>query len=152
MIIGLSGKMKSGKNTVATIIQGLNMSLDLDMIIYQIETGKPFDSYSDFKQVAFGDKLREIASLITGIKVEDLQKQSVKESYLDDIWNYSVTTDNTILVNGKAEHETRVVKMTVRELLQKIGTDCLRNNLHPDVWVNALMADYYYGKWYYRRW
>jgi len=26
--------------------------------------------------------------------------------------------------------------------LQKIGTDALRDNLHQDVWVNALMVDY----------
>jgi hypothetical protein len=32
--------------------------------------------------------------------------------------------------------------MTVRELLQILGTDALRNNLHPDTWVNALMCYY----------
>jgi hypothetical protein len=32
--------------------------------------------------------------------------------------------------------------MTVRDFLQKLGTDALRNGLHPNVWVNALMADY----------
>lgn len=32
--------------------------------------------------------------------------------------------------------------MTVRELLQKLGTDAMRDNLHENVWVNALFADY----------
>jgi len=32
--------------------------------------------------------------------------------------------------------------MTVRDFLQKLGTDGLRNGLHDNVWVNALMADY----------
>jgi hypothetical protein len=32
--------------------------------------------------------------------------------------------------------------MTVRDFLQKLGTDALRDSLHPNVWVNALMADY----------
>jgi len=32
--------------------------------------------------------------------------------------------------------------MTYRELLQKLGTDALRDNLHYNVWVNALFADY----------
>ncbi len=32
--------------------------------------------------------------------------------------------------------------MTVREFLQKLGTEGLRNNLHGNVWVNALFADY----------
>jgi hypothetical protein len=34
------------------------------------------------------------------------------------------------------------VPMTVRDFLQKLGTDGLRDNLHKNVWVNALMADY----------
>jgi hypothetical protein len=32
--------------------------------------------------------------------------------------------------------------MTVRDLLQKLGTDACRNGLHTNTWVNALMADY----------
>ena len=32
--------------------------------------------------------------------------------------------------------------MTVREFLQKLGTDALRTGLHTNTWVNALMADY----------
>jgi hypothetical protein len=32
--------------------------------------------------------------------------------------------------------------MTVRDFLQKLGTDAIRNGLHPTAWVNALMADY----------
>lgn len=30
----------------------------------------------------------------------------------------------------------------MREMLQKIGTDCMRNNLHSETWINALFADY----------
>ena len=32
--------------------------------------------------------------------------------------------------------------MTVREFLQRLGTDGLRTGLHENTWVNALMADY----------
>ncbi len=35
-----------------------------------------------------------------------------------------------------------IVPMTVREMLQKVGTDCLRDNFNQNVWINALMADY----------
>ena len=34
------------------------------------------------------------------------------------------------------------VEMTVIEFLQRLGTDALRNGLHENTWVNALMADY----------
>jgi hypothetical protein len=33
--------------------------------------------------------------------------------------------------------------MSVRELLQKLGTDAIRNGLHENAWVNALFADYH---------
>ena len=36
--------------------------------------------------------------------------------------------------------------MTVREFLQKLGTEAMRDNLHTNVWVNALFADYK-AKW-----
>jgi len=32
--------------------------------------------------------------------------------------------------------------MSVRELLQKLGTEAMRDGLHTNVWVNALFADY----------
>jgi hypothetical protein len=36
--------------------------------------------------------------------------------------------------------------MSVRELLQKLGTEAMRDGLHQNVWVNALFADYK-AKW-----
>jgi hypothetical protein len=33
-------------------------------------------------------------------------------------------------------------------MLQKIGTEAMRDNLHPDVWVNALFTTYgYNSRW-----
>jgi hypothetical protein len=32
--------------------------------------------------------------------------------------------------------------MTVRTLLQRLGTEAMRDGLHTNVWVNALFADY----------
>ena len=32
--------------------------------------------------------------------------------------------------------------MTVRDLLQLLGTEAMRNGLHTDTWVNALMSEY----------
>ena len=37
---------------------------------------------------------------------------------------------------------SNIIKQTPRSLLQKIGTDLLRNQLHPNTWVNATFADY----------
>ena len=32
--------------------------------------------------------------------------------------------------------------MTVRDFLQRLGTDAIRDGLHTNAWVNALMSDY----------
>ena len=134
MIIGLSGKMQSGKNTVASIIQYLiyqdkteHPSLSLNSFLNNTFIG---DSYSGFIQKSFATKLKQIVSILIGIPVEDLEKQEVKDSRLPECWhkfddnNHYVEPDN------------------VRELLQILGTDLLRNQLHQNVFVNALFADY----------
>jgi hypothetical protein len=136
MIIGISGKIGSGKNSVATIIQGLNMSLDKDMIIHQIELGKPFGKESGFEQKAFAAKLKQIVSILTGISVEDLEKQEVKDRLLGEEW------DRTISNGFKVNLPNEMRKITVRQMLQWVGTDAMRDVIHPNIWVNALFADY----------
>ena len=36
-------------------------------------------------------------------------------------------------------------KSTIRDVLQILGTDLFRKQLHPDVWVNSLFTDYTYS-------
>ena len=35
-----------------------------------------------------------------------------------------------------------LIKLTPRLLLQLVGTDLFRNQLHPNAWINATMAEY----------
>jgi hypothetical protein len=123
MIIGLSGYAKSGKDTVADII-----------LKYE----------SSFQIKKFSAKLKLIASILTGIPVEDFEKQEVKDGYLPDVWN----RDNVFFEpHGSAIGDllhmviTRDRKYQVREFLQELGTE-IRDRIHPDAWVNGLMADY----------
>lgn len=97
MIISLSGKRGSGKNTVAELIQ---------------------QQQSGWQIVAFADKLKSIASQLTGVDLEDMYTQYGKKIFLQE-WG-----------------------MTVGEILQKLGTDAIRNNLHTDAWILATLANY----------
>ncbi len=99
-LIGLSGKLQSGKDTVAGIIQDL------------------MPGYWITKR--FAGKLKQMTSLATGIPVEDLENIAVKNSSLGPEWN----------------------DMTVRTFLQKLGTEAARDVIHPNFWLNALMADW----------
>ena len=124
MIIALGGHMGSGKNTVCDIIQDLCKK----------------HNRLEFEQKAFAGKLKTIASLLTGIDVKDFEDQEFKKSLLGSEWGTVRTNPiNTIPVFENVQFNEL---MSIRELLQKLGTDALRDNLHEDVWVNALFSDY----------
>jgi len=76
----------------------------------------------------FAGKLKTIASILTGITEKSFEDEKYKRRNLEKAW---WTTCN----EGDQP-------MTIREFLQKLGTDGLREGLHPNVWVNALFADY----------
>lgn len=133
MILGISGKIGSGKDTLGKIIQYLDLQKnypktwtqwDFDFFINGDHTWK-----SDYQIKKFGGKLKQIASLVLGVSTEQFESQDFKKTNLGKEWRIT----NTI---GEEK------PMTVREFLQKLGTDAARDNIHPDFWVNALFADY----------
>ena len=134
MIIGINGYSGSGKDTVGAIIQYLNCdehhsSIEEICADYS-EYEYWLDEQSDWEIRKFAGKLKDIASHLTGIDIEDFEDQDFKKTYLGKEWDYQIDQFNP------------VQKMTVRDFLQKLGTDALRMGLHDNVWVNALMADY----------
>lgn len=146
MIIGLSGYLGSGKDTVGKMIQYLTPT---DLYLKpKIESYKDFCETYDLSGVKFGPnmliphswqikkfagKLKQIASMLTEIPVENFEDQEFKKQPLDRNWTYE--TD----VPGYGK---QWVEMTVREFLQKLGTEAIRDGLHQNAWVNALFADY----------
>ena len=135
MIIGISGYAGSGKDTIGKIVQYL-MGGKNDPFAFSIESAiqKPHDydwileESSNWEIRKFADKLKDIASHITGIDQELFEDQEFKRTPLPVEW--------------WTPCDEGLQPMTVREFLQKLGTDAMRNGLHPNVWVNALMADY----------
>lgn len=150
MIIGISGKIGSGKDTVGQIIQYL-VSINKDRPSGGIWT---FDSYintSNWEIKKFAGKLKEVVSLLTGYSLEDLEKQKIKDTILgEEWWYYKIPNQDgsysirSIKDGGNyAKDNYKVFKPTIRDLLQIIGTDLMRNQLHSNVWVNALLSDYH---------
>lgn len=143
MIIGISGYAKSGKDTVAKIIQYINRKesgIDYTLEDALKDDGHDFilDMESRWVVKKFSNALKKIASLLTGIPERMFEDQKFKESFLGSEWH---TPINTPL--DDAFDDVQFVKMmSVREFLQKLGTDAVRDNLHPNAWVNAAMANY----------
>jgi hypothetical protein len=81
-----------------------------------------------YENKKFAGKLKQVASILLGEPIKSFEDREYKESTLDYCW---------WTIGEHGEHP-----MTVREFLQILGTECLRNGLHNNVWVNALFADY----------
>lgn len=120
MIIGISGYSGSGKDLVGTIIQEISLN--------------------KWHVKKWAGKLKTIASILTGIPVENFEDQEFKKTLLGPEWG----TVKDIPLNGVpvfADIQFNSL-ITVRDFLQKLGTDAIRDGLHENTWVNATMADY----------
>jgi len=163
MILALSGRIKAGKSTVANIIQLLIGRDKLqhehpNTIFENMLNPNSINSYSkeelegmsNWKQVAFAAKLKQIVALLIGCTVEQLEDQEFKNTPLSEEWWYYLTPKGKIDYQEYEklrplvfmEMEVTLVKLTPRLLLQLLGTDCGRNILHPNIWINALFANY----------
>jgi hypothetical protein len=137
MIIGINGKIGSGKDTVGSIIQYLT---DENVKGMSFEDWYASNVYSVYQATGkweikkFAGKLKQIASLLTGIPVEMFEDQEFKKLEMPECWN-------RLQQSGRSKVW---VPMTYRQFLQELGTEAMREGLHTNVWVNALFADYKY--------
>lgn len=123
MIIGVNGYAGSGKDTVGKMIQYV-FSKETEITVDVVTTHYKLHEWwleekSGWEIKKFAGKLKQIGSILTGIPAEKFEDQEFKKTELGSEWG-----------------------MTVRDFLQKLGTDGLRDGLHSNVWVNALFADY----------
>ena len=144
MIIGITGRKRSGKNTVADMLEYIILARDLkvkptyDGYIGYCTPDEKFrslnrSSYTGFamarglksawEQVAFADSVRAVTATIADIWSSDLVDESTKTTQIPDYLN-------NLFKDGRKDH-------TYRELLQYIGTDVFRK-LDGDIWVNIL--------------
>jgi len=158
MIISISAPRGGGKDTVGKIIQlltncpGVHWLQDVDE--KKLNNYFSNDSVVDvcpWKIKKWSTALKQIASILIGIPIEDFEKEAVKNSYLPDCWNKMVCASTTRFLKDSEFYgkDNKVYeKITVRQFLQLLGTEAIRDGLHENTWVNALMSEYkpqYFG-------
>jgi hypothetical protein len=150
MIIGISGKINSGKDTVGKIIQILtqwnkqnqlhwNESTIENCISILNKYPKPESCFSvslDWKIKKFADKLKDITCLLIGCTRDQLEDREFKEKELGQEWTIQKMYDTGI------EPMIETYQLTPRVILQLLGTECGREIIHPNVWINSLFVDY----------
>lgn len=170
-LISISGLAGSGKDEVAKIIQYLT-SNDVNEVENYNEwksyrLGLNSKGYKDnWENKKFAQKLKQIVALLIGCRVEDLENQKFKERKLGEEWrkwyyyhtwgsladgrisNYYATEDEAkqdeinILKRFPTGAQLTSVILNPRLILQLLGTDCLRNIIHPNIHITSLFANY----------
>ncbi|MCB1711947.1 MAG: hypothetical protein KDH96_05565 [Candidatus Riesia sp.] len=160
MIIAISAKIGAGKDALGEIIQKVAQKSD------DTHIGLP-----TWEIKKFADKLKDMVCMLIGCTREQLEDRNFKEQELGEEWDkYGIrfiypndekskdiyggfATEKEAIDFEKKERialqwdkslRTEIVKskMTPRLLLQLLGTECGRNIIHPQVWVNSLFSDY----------
>lgn len=152
-LIGISGKIGSGKDTTGMVIQYLfahkwagytHKPSVLDFASY-LANGDNFLSRYDIKKYA--GKLKDMVCLLLGCSREDLENADFKNKELGPEWWFFKGKTDGKLYPYKDEQlifdDCSMVILTPRLILQLLGTDCGRQIIHPNIWVNALFADYH---------
>jgi hypothetical protein len=144
-LIGINGNMGSGKDTVGNIAQFLLHTEGVwdrkywdDLQKRSIKgVGHNWQNYWEIKK--FAGKLKLIATLLTGVPIEKWEDQEFKETYMSEDWVYS---KQVMECDENNDDGFMDLPLTYREFLQKLGTEAIRDGLHTNTWVNALMCDY----------
>lgn len=131
-LIGVSGHMGSGKDTVGEIIKYLTSPEAISKGSFSKcqEMGYVYDTTWSIEK--FAAKLKLVAQVLTGVPAYKFEDRKFKESEMPSEWN-------SLEQSGRYKTSK---PMTYRTLLQKLGTEAMRNGLHTNVWVNALFSDY----------
>lgn len=171
MIIGISGKIGSGKDTATAIIQYLlfidKLTPDHKLYGYRLNTFiKENDGYereilSFWKNVKFADCLKNFICDVLGCTREQLEDREFKETPLGEEWiRYGYAdgffqggSKGTVMNNASCTKERYEEELSInwqtaykhqhtpRSIMQMIGTEVGRF-VHHDFWVNALMSKY----------
>ena len=181
MLVGISGKKQSGKDTVANIWRLLdyyyngdyqiiakeNALSDIDYVKFKLKEQDFHTVKTQWEIRNFADRLKKMVCLLTGCTMKQLEDEEFKQSKLSDDWivwelkgskyksfvqierELFLTEDElkATLVPGERNArlfnvEIKMIHMTFRELLQYLGTDLLRINLNPNIWINSLFSNY----------
>lgn len=165
-IIGISGKIGSGKDVIGKMIQCLTANEPYsDVEIKRYVTGDHFElfpSVTRWEIKKFADKLKDIVCLLINCSRKELEDRKFKETPLGKEWWYWKVysklpshpndTERFELIPYKGESgfynrekdyaAHALIKLTPRLLLQLLGTEAGRQIIHPNIWVNALFSTY----------
>jgi hypothetical protein len=165
-IIGLSSKAQNGKDTVAKIIQYLVYDKEMkstsragcyyyptNIFIDELKSVKNLFENSTWQIKKFAYALKQICSILTGIPLNDFEKEEIKNSYWNPsngkVFKFEEIPNSSIVIASIDEYKHQILEnklddiyILIRLILQYEGTDIGRVYRGNNCWVNALMSQY----------
>jgi len=161
-LIAISGKINSGKSLIGKIIQYLiyaeqtenykkNNEFILELINDKNLSYTLLEETINWEIKQFSTKLKEIICILLNCTFDQLEDREFKEKELGEEWWCwkSIGNDYFPLKDYNDSTGTKhykLVKLTPRLLMQLLGTQCFRNIIHPNTFINALFSDYKQNK------
>ena len=157
MLLGISGELNSGKDTVGKMVQyyfskqnhnpfSLNECLNgyvknadsIDIENKFLHGYLKTQSLIEIKK--YSAKLKQMLTILVGCELEDWESQEFKNTVMPD-WLQGEETV-TLVTNGYKTYPKRKTNRTYRWLIQNVGTEFFRNGINQEVWINALFSEY----------
>lgn len=150
-IISFGGFRNTGKDTSALMLQFM---LNTPSIFHYYWIFKHFNflgKFGKWKVTSFAKPLKEVLSIILGIPIEKFEDRDFKENYCVDLNTLKIEKVNPVttpLMSDKffskvaKELDVNTIKrhcITIRQMLQYVGTECLRRLVSEDIWINATL-------------
>ena len=149
MIIGISGKIGTGKDETCKVIRYLTSPNAQNKGTYEECEQNGFVYDVIFENRKFADKLKDIVCMLLGCTREQLEDRDFKEKELGEEWWVYDLGNHLVPRWGFDKNEDNnmcekryLVKLTPRRILQLLGTEAGRQIIHPNIWVNSLMSEY----------
>ena len=152
-LIAISGFKNSGKDTASSMVQYLLNSPPF-MHYYWIykSSGKIFQS-GKYKITSFAHPLKRTLSSLLDIPIEKFDDRDFKENYY--IFFPTLEITNNLPKNAEIINDSKFSKMvsnkdfsfiqttwiTIRQLLQVFGTECMRGIFGDRLWILSTIKD-----------
>lgn len=151
MLLAIAGMKNSGKGVAS------------DMLKYILSAPKPFRNYwfykigirfpSKFKITSFAKPLKKVLSVILQVPESKFEDRTFKEKYYLQIGNFRLIEENLLDQEDKLSDNkfTRLLKtgesllnkwLSIRQLMQYVGTEVLRTYLGENVWVQSTLKEH----------
>ena len=163
-LIGISGKIGSGKDLMFHILGYL--AQEDDWKNFSDYMSNAFFIHRKYENKKFAYPIKWIVSVLIGCDIRQLEDREFKEKELGEEWTKNIFDGlgiieeideetgeyvysdqrgkelGNVVRGGKDCYKDFNITLTPRKLLQLLGTEAGRNIIHPNIWVNALFADY----------